>query len=320
VQKPELPQNEKLRLEALRSMKILDTPPEEQYDRLTRLAKRIFNVPIALISLVDENRLWLKSANGLEEKDSPRDISFCGHAILGEDLFVIPDTQGDERFADNPYVTEAPKIKFYAGCPIKSPQGFKLGTLCIIDQKSRQMDNDDLQALKDLAQIAEHEFVSHQMATMDELTGISNRRGFLMLSKIGLSLSRRHKIPATLVYLDLDKLKPINDVYGHAEGDKALHVFANHLKKSFRNSDVYARLGGDEFAALLTNTTKSIAEEIIERFCQSLDAYNINAKHDYEISFSYGVVEYDPKNHTSVELLLADGDFLMYESKKMKRS
>ncbi|MGB5330714.1 MAG: GAF domain-containing protein, partial [Gammaproteobacteria bacterium] len=132
---PDFPANEKERLETLRSIDILDTDPEERFDRLTRMARRVFGVSIALVSMVDENRQWFKSKAGLDACETGRDISFCGHAILGNDVFVIENALEDERFADNPLVTGPPNIRFYAGVPLRYLNGSKLGTLCIIDQQ-----------------------------------------------------------------------------------------------------------------------------------------------------------------------------------------
>ncbi|WP_461605861.1 GAF domain-containing protein, partial [Aeromonas allosaccharophila] len=137
MQSPVVPDNEPLRLDALRRLAILDSPAEERFDRITRMARNMFDVPIALVSLVDENRQWFKSCCGLPVLETPRDISFCGHAILGEELFVVEDAAQDPRFSDNPLVTGEPHIRFYAGHPLEVGNGLKLGTLCIIDSKPR---------------------------------------------------------------------------------------------------------------------------------------------------------------------------------------
>lgn len=318
MKRPDIPQDEQTRLETLRSLNVLDTLPEERFDRLTRLAKRMFGVPIALVSLVDENRQWFKSCIGLGASETSRDISFCGHAILGNEVFIIPNAIEDQRFADNPLVMGDPNIRFYAGCPL-AINGQKLGTLCIIDQKPRHFEKEDLDALKDLASMAERELVAFQLATLDELTNISNRRGFMVLAQHSLRLSARQNIPAALVFLDLDKFKPINDKFGHAEGDRALVAFASQMKSSFRDSDLFARLGGDEFVVLLTNTPKQKAEEIIQRFNRSLKKYNQEADRGYDIAFSHGVVEFSPEKHLAIEELLANGDSMMYEAKTAKK-
>lgn len=126
MQKPAKPLDEATRLDTLRALNILDTLPEERFDRLTRLAKRLFGVPIALVSLVDEDRQWFKSCQGLHASETSRDISFCGHAILGDDIFLIPNAAADERFHDNPLVTDEPHIRFYAGCPLTVSKGASL--------------------------------------------------------------------------------------------------------------------------------------------------------------------------------------------------
>ena len=319
MKRPGIPQDEQVRLEALRSLGVLDTPSEEQFDRLTRMAKRLFGVPIALVSLVDENRQWFKSRIGLDVTETPRDISFCGHAILGNDLFIIPNAIQDERFADNPLVVNDPNIRFYAGYPLKAPNGEKLGTLCIIDQTPRNLSKEDLESLVDLASMAERELAAVRLATMDELTNISNRRGFMPLAQHCLHLCERQKMPASLVFMDLDNFKPINDTFGHAEGDRVLVVFAEQMKSTFRNSDILARLGGDEFVVLFSNLTRDSANDAVARFRQSLNAVNRKANRGYDISFSFGVVEFNPEKHRMIEALLADGDSLMYETKQARR-
>lgn len=312
---PLLPVDEKARLETLQLLHILDTQPEERFDRITRMAKRMFDVPIAVVSLVDAHRQWFKSCVGLAVTETDRDISFCGHAILGNEVLVVEDTLKDERFFDNPLVTDEPYIRFYAGCPLRAPNGSKLGTLCIIDNKSRQFDIEDISALSDLSATVEREMSSLQMATMDELTNISNRRGFMMLAGYSLHFVARHKIPLSLIFFDLDKFKEINDNYGHGEGDAALVDFANLMKATCRESDILARLGGDEFVVLLTNTPMCFAEVFIKRFQASLDHLNQTTKRDYTIAFSHGIVLFDSERHRSVEQLLEEGDILMFKEK-----
>jgi len=319
VIKPEIPQDEAKRLEALRSLGILDTPPEERFDRLTRLAKRLFDVPVASVSLIDSNREWFKSCIGLDVEELPRDISFCGHAILGDQMLVIPNALEDERFADNPLVNDETHVRFYAGYPLRAPDGSKLGTLCIVDYEPRYFEPDDLQALADLACIAESEFSMMQLATKDDLTGILNRRGFMMLSRHSLSLSARDNVTHSLVFMDLDYFKSVNDQFGHPEGDRALATFARVMEHELRDSDIVARLGGDEFAALLSHSTKADGEALMARLQSSIAAINQQEGRGYVIAFSYGVVEYDRKKHDSIESLIAECDALMYEVKKAKR-
>jgi signal transduction histidine kinase len=154
---PALPADEPARLAALRALRVLDTPPEERFDRITRVARRLFGVPIALVSLIDAERQWFKSCQGLAIRETPRELSFCGHAILGEGVLVIPDARQDPRFADNPLVAGEPRVRFYAGQPLRDHQGHRLGTLCIMDLAPRALGAEDLGALRDLAAWAESE-------------------------------------------------------------------------------------------------------------------------------------------------------------------
>jgi DNA-binding response OmpR family regulator len=151
-----LPADEPARLRALDALGILDTPPEERYDRITRLARRLFDMPIALVSLVATERQWFKSRQGLDVPETSRDASFCAHAILDDRVFVVGDASLDPRFAENPLVTGAPGIRFYAGRPVRSGDS-RVGTLCLIDQVPRQLGADDMQALEDLAALVEDE-------------------------------------------------------------------------------------------------------------------------------------------------------------------
>lgn len=144
-------QNEKKRLKVLWQYEVLDTVPEELFDDLTELAARICEAPIALISLVDEKRQWFKSKVGTDVKETSRDVSFCAHAIKQSELFIVRDAAQDPRFANNPLVTSDPKIRFYAGAPLITPDGYALGTLCIIDKVPRDLRPDQKQALRILA-------------------------------------------------------------------------------------------------------------------------------------------------------------------------
>lgn len=317
---PARPPNEAKRLSRLRSLEILDTPAEERFDRLTRMARRIFRVPIALVSLVDENRQWFKSNTGLTIFETPRDISFCGHAILGDDVFIIPDSTQDARFADNPLVLHEPYIRFYAGFPLRALDGSKLGTLCIIDHEPRTLSQEEIEILKDLARMAEHELAAIEMATLDELTMLSNRRGFIATARHTLSLCRRQSLPASLVFMDLDSFKAINDQFGHGEGDYALRSFSERMRQTFRKSDLCARIGGDEFAVLLTNASRETAEAVTSRFHRSVANLSQQVRRGYDIAFSYGIVEYDPAAHDSIEALVAAGDASMYAQKVAQRA
>jgi PAS domain S-box-containing protein len=154
---PRLPENESERLRSLHSLCILDTEPEERFDRLTRLAATVLEVPIAIVSLIDADRQWFKSRMGLEESETPRAISFCGHAILTPDLMIVEDARRDERFHDNPLVAAGPRLQFYAGAPLRDCDCRGLGTLCVLDQRPRAFSLREQAVLADLASLVERE-------------------------------------------------------------------------------------------------------------------------------------------------------------------
>ena len=146
-----VPKNEKQRLKVLWQYSVLDTMPEEIFDDLTELAARICEAPVAMITLVDEDRQWFKAKVGVSINETSRDISFCAHAITQPGLFIVPDATRDERFAKNPLVKSDPKVRFYAGAPLVSPDGYALGTLCVIDKVPRELRPEQKQALRILA-------------------------------------------------------------------------------------------------------------------------------------------------------------------------
>lgn len=315
--KPPLPLDETARLQSLNSLCILDTPSEERFDRITRMAKRVFGVDICLISLVDADREWFKSKQGLEACESSREISFCGHAILDESAFVINDAARDERFHDNPRVLGAPNIRFYAGCPIYGPGGYRIGTLCLIHTEPRDFSRDDASTLQDLAAMVDDEIGVAAQVTVDDLTQVANRRGFHLVAGHMLSLCRRAGTDAELAFFDLDGFKDVNDSYGHAAGDEVLKHFAGLLLKCFRTADVVARLGGDEFVVLMVGS-KGAARQAAKRLEQL--AVQTDCEIREKLAWSVGFIALDTDRHDTIESLLVDADYRMYEDKVRRKA
>lgn len=173
---PPLPANEPQRLAALQALGILDTPPEERFDRLTRIAAHVLDAPIALISLVDAERVWFKSRYGLELTESSREVSFCSHAVLSDAPLIVPDATIDPRFADNPQVTGPANIKFYMGIPISAPDGSAIGSFCIIDHKPRQPSEKELRILEDLAVLVKDELGRQKLSAITTSLHMANQQ------------------------------------------------------------------------------------------------------------------------------------------------
>lgn len=193
----EILQNEERRLSALEAMEILDTSPDEQLDFITKIVKEKFNVPIALISLVDRKRQWFMSKQGLEVNETPRDVSFCSHAILHEGIFVVNNAIEDSLFKNNALVLGPPNIRFYAGVPLTSPDGYRVGTLCIIDSKARRLSADEEGDLLGFAKLAQeligkrgpqHHLEALLDQAMEGLFEINPEHNFIYINEFGANL------------------------------------------------------------------------------------------------------------------------------------
>lgn len=316
MNEPPLPLEESARLESLISLDVLDTAPEERFDRVTRMAQRMFAVETCLIGLVDTDRVWFKSRQGLDAHEWPRPLSFSGHAILDDEIFIVGDAAKDPRFDDNPLVAGPPHIRFFAGCPIRGPVGHRIGTLCLVHPEPRGLSSDDQATLRDFAAMVEDELALVSQSSVDELTRISNRRGFNTVARHILPLCRRLKSPAALIYFDLDDFKSFNGEHGHEAGDTLLVDFAGLLTQCFRSADIVARLGSDEFAVLLAGSGCE-TDAPLARLDRMLESAGESGR--YRPSFSVGCAIFDPNRHSTAEALLADADAKMYEDRIRKR-
>ncbi|MEH1940698.1 MAG: sensor domain-containing diguanylate cyclase [Nostoc sp.] len=328
-----LPENEAERLKALADYNILDTLPEQAFDDLTALAAYICKTPIAIISLVDADRHWFKSKVGIKAGETSREWAFCSHAILQpDDILVIPNAIKDDRFNNNPLVKGNPKIRFYAGAPLVTPNGFPIGTLCVLDTVPRVLSYQQMDALRRLTRqaIAQMELIQEvrnrkqaemegrQLSLTDELTGLYNRRGFFLMAEQQLKIAHRMKALCWAIFIDLDGLKQINDTLGHDVGDAFIVDAAQVLKQSFRNSDIVARLGGDEFIVFISSYFKD-ADSIQACLQTNIINFNQQQNRSYELSMSMGIERYSPESNMSLEQLIARSDELMYAHKRLKR-
>lgn len=312
--KPAIPADESRRLQTLRDLGLLDTPAEERFDRVTRLAKQVFSTPIALVSLVDEGRQWFKSRQGLDATETPRDISFCGHAILDDKIMVVNNADTDQRFCDNPLVCGDPNIRFYAGYPLAAPDGSRIGTLCIIDDKPRDISKEQLQLLRELGRMVEEELVATNMSTTDSSTGLSNRNGFNTIADHLLSMCRRKDQPATLLLFHLQNLLEIETQFGGPDADAIAVEFAHILMACFRDSDVVARLSYDVFCVLLAGSDLDGADPARDRFNTQLGERNRTTSHKHEMQIEVHAVAYKEGRHNDAATLLEDGESRILEA------
>lgn len=310
---------EAARLAALDRYDVLDTPREEAFDRITRLAKRIFDVPIVLVSLVDAHRQWFKSRIGLDLQQTEREPAFCNIPIAQNAPLVVPDARADPRFAGNAFVVGEPGVRFYAGAPIVSPGGHVLGTLCLIDRKPHEFNADQLETLTELAQIVMDELELRQLANSDALTGAASRRAFREELGRALHLATRHDHELSLVVFDLDGFKQINDKHGHSTGDAVLARSVAACLGQLRVSDVIGRLGGEEFGVLLPHTGARSAFEVAERLRAAIaEASFSSGGETFHVTASFGVAT-RLRGTVDADALMREADAALYLAKAQGR-
>nr|WP_025294904.1 sensor domain-containing diguanylate cyclase [Sphingomonas sanxanigenens] len=311
--------DERGRLAALNRANILDTPPEEPFERITSLLKSVLGVPMTAITLLDADRQWMKSRCGLDADHTARDISFCTHTIEGRDPFVVPDASRDPRFAANPLVTDAPRIAAYAGVPLETVDGYNLGALCAIDTKPREFAAHELDLLKSFARLVIGEIQLRQIADRDHLTGAFCRRAALEEMERAVARHARHGTPAALIMFDIDHFKSINDRYGHPGGDSALRAVSARIAAMLRPDDVLGRLGGEEFAILLNGTGLDDATVAAERFRAALAAMIVPNDPPLRLTASFGIAVLGP-DIADVDAWLAAADGALYAAKNSGRN
>lgn len=289
---PDYPKDEKNRLLALRNTGILDTEAEERFDRITRLAARIFSVQTCLVSLIDSDRQWFKSKVGLDVCETSRDISFCGHAILQADIFIVPDASKDPRFSSNPLVTSSPHIRFYAGAPVFEPSGHIIGTLCLIEPVARTFSNDEKHMLKDLAAMVSHEIakLDHER-TQRELSLHALRLSSILstMPDMVFVLDKNHRYLICNEHSDL--LKSPEEIIGFSI-DEVLPIeladtLKRYIKQAFSTSELirheyilsatgesfearYKKIDDNEVLVVIRNITKEKQDEALIRNSENL--------------------------------------------------
>ena len=343
--RPATPGDEAARQATLDAYRILDTPREEAYDDLVAIAASICDVPMAVITLIDRDRQWFKSAQGIEGSQTSREVAFCAHAILDPGTtMVVPDALADARFIDNPLVTGAPNVRFYAGAPLRAADGQPMGTFCVIDSKPRELTPAQRTALEALSrqatrlmelhrisqelrlQVEERGWyeqqllhyqreLEHQNADLEEqsltdpLTGLANRRAFSRTLDRAIVQARTLGNPLSVAIVDIDHFKSINDLHGHAEGDRVLQTLGAMLLSTEAARGRVARFGGEEFVRLLPERTLADAARESEYLREAVAAMPTGLP----VTISIGVAALQPEEDASS--LLARADQALYKAK-----
>ncbi|MEN0104946.1 MAG: sensor domain-containing diguanylate cyclase [Pseudomonas sp.] len=348
---PELHVNELVRQEVLDNQELLDTPADPYLDVLVKVVSEMFEVKTVLISLVDRDRQWFKARLGLDVPETPRNVSFCGHAILQDDLFMVPDTHQDSRFADNPIVTSPPFLRFYAGQPLFTQEGHAIGTLCLLHPKPKQLNGKQIQRLKDMATLAEGYLKLRHMSEhakelraalsreqrktmLDNLTQVWNRAGLEHFLPREQARAEERGLKLGLLFCDLDYFKRVNDNHGHDAGDKVLWECARRIASAVRPQDVVTRSGGEEFVVLTQVHDEAELRRIGERIRTQVARAPINAGEvELALTISVGTALAEPQENPEQALKRADKalyhakgngrnrvEFAAYESKNSRQA
>lgn len=286
-------EEERQRLEAVRRYGILDTPADGAFDSITILAAHILQTPVSIVSIVDSDRIWFKSHHGLDIEEIPRSPGLCASAILGDLPYILPDASKDARSLANPLVAGEFGLRFYAAVPLRTSDGYNLGTLCCIDFLPREITTTQQEMLEHLAELVMeqmelrlaarqifridkelHEInkLLREKAAHDALTGLPNREtSFAHLNKM-LENAASEKQALSLIIFDIDHFKRVNDSYGHTAGDLVLSAVAQRLAHACRRNELIGRIGGEEFMAVLYPCDENEARHSAERFCRAISS------------------------------------------------
>ena len=335
---PSVPPDEKQRIASLHKLNILDTPLEERFDRITRMVCTALGVPMSAFSLIDETRQWQKSNQELPGYVLPRNDSFCAHVVLEDEILNVPDTRNDVRFHDHPAVTDGLKVGFYAGAPVYSPDGYRVGSLCAIDTKPRDLTPDQLQVLRDLADMVEVELRADAMqqdnfrllnelqatqrrSLIDPLTHIWNRAGLTEILKGEWAHAIRKNDTVVVAVIDLDHFKKVNDTYGHPAGDLVLQSLARRVTSVLRTGDTVGRMGGEEFLVVLPGCKGEEMLQVLERMRTLVAAVPVATdKGDISFTLSCGAVLVQPAKGVTAEDAISIADEAVYRAKQNGRN
>lgn len=324
--KPQVHPNEAERLKALHATGLIHTPIEQGFEQITSLTKKIFDVPVVAISLIDKDKQWFKSIIGSNLTETPREISFCGHTILKEEALIVPDAQSDTRFKNNPLVTgEKGSVRFYAGYPIHASQDHHpIGALCIIDTKPRHISPTEKSILHDLAALVDSEINNfhsleaykrrtielecpERMTLLDGVTKTWNANGIMQLLQQQMTTSKQVKDTFGLLNVSIDSFKSFADEYGQEAGNQLLHAIARNLVIHCHSEASVGYLGGKEFMIILPLNDKREILKSAERLRQNIE-YEPMATQAGEIkaTITIGAVFYDSHVHQETSSLITE--------------
>lgn len=307
------------RLAALEKTGLLDTSEEEPFELVVDLVRKVLNVPICAVSLVDRDRQWFKAARGLKVTETPREISFCAHTISSYEPFMVENARAHPLFHSNPLVCGDPNIASYIGIPLRTADDYNLGSLCAIDTQERSFSDREITLLKGFAALVMHQIELREQAANDLLTGALTRRIWERAAHKEILRSKRHGYHLSLICLDIDHFKSFNDRFGHAAGDAVLTATAKTLVSCIRETDLLGRTGGEEFTILCSGAKLEEAVTLAERCRQSLAMSRVPWNDGtLQVTASFGVTDLHD-DEIDLKTIMARADQALYEAKRKGR-
>ncbi|MDD1452853.1 sensor domain-containing diguanylate cyclase [Sphingomonas sp. H160509] len=309
------------RVAALRRLDVLDTAVEEPFEKIVTLVRTVLAVPVATVTLVDRDRQWFKARRGIEQCETPRAVSFCTHTIQQRDPLIIENALADPRFAESPLVVGPPYVRSYAGIPLRTPEGYNVGALCAMDTRPRRFSPADIAILSNFANIVCDELELRLIAQVDHLTGALTRRGFVDQAQREMERTLRYGRASSLIMIDVDHFKRVNDTYGHSIGDQVLKQIASLAETTLRPCDLFGRLGGEEFALLMPETSGAAALVVAERLRNTIAEHpmTLHGGGTIHVTASFGVAELSASFNT-LTAWLERADTMLYAAKSGGRN
>ena len=338
-------EEEEQRLRAVAGLRLLDCPEEERFKRITRLVRRHFHAAASSITLVDRERQFMVSQLGLGSRQTPRSESVCSLVVEGRAPLVITDLSENRRTCEFRNLIDGLKMHFYAGVPLFSPEGWALGSLCVLDHIPRRFSKSDLEALADFGAIVEDELFMRRIdkanqdlanqverlrmrAFVDALTGVWNRGALFDLLHREVERAKRSHSNLSLAILDIDHFKTVNDTYGHPAGDEVLKLLCSRLLGVVRAYDAVGRYGGEEFVVVFPETGVEQASALAERLRRSIEEVPFSlGGAEKTLTVSVGVTSLRassagaaPEGEDTVESMLQRADDALYQAKRSGRN
>lgn len=314
------PPDEVGRLAALERYDALDARREQASELFATIVKRALKVDFTAISLMDNHRLRLIGAEGTDLSQSTIEDSFSRFTIQGDGPLVVPDATKDPRFVANRYVVGEPFVRSYAGVPLRTVDGYNIGTLSVADRSPREFSPEDVDTLCILGKLVMHDLDLRQSATSDSLTGVLSRRAFKEEAAKSLAYARRHRTKLAVLVYDLDQFKKINETYGDAVGDQLLRATSEAARVELRASDLLGRIGGEEFAAVLPETDLAGAINVAEKLRIGIRNLKFPGSHPpLSITASFGVAMVNV-DADDIDAALVKSEEALYEAKQSGRN